>query len=52
MEVLGMCEAECGPFFAAGGFTTVVDMPLNSIPTTTRPEFLQAKVSAAWGPQT
>lgn len=29
-----------------GGFTTVVDMPLNSIPTTTTPEFLDVKVSA------
>eukprot|EP00243_Klebsormidium_subtile_P006814 TRINITY_DN294_c0_g1_i1.p1 TRINITY_DN294_c0_g1~~TRINITY_DN294_c0_g1_i1.p1 ORF type:complete len:513 (-),score=119.26 TRINITY_DN294_c0_g1_i1:1474-3012(-) len=34
---------------AAGGFTTVVDMPLNSIPTTTTPEFLRAKLRASKG---
>ncbi len=34
---------------AAGGVTTLVDMPLNSIPATTTPEALQAKLSAAHG---
>ena len=34
---------------AAGGVTTIVDMPLNSIPPTTSPEALDAKRSAAEG---
>src|SRR5262245_13504156 len=34
---------------AAGGITTIVDMPLNSIPPTTTPEALAAKVEAARG---
>jgi allantoinase len=34
---------------AAGGVTTLVDMPLNSIPATTAPESLQAKIEAARG---
>ncbi|WP_285726099.1 allantoinase AllB [Psychromicrobium xiongbiense] len=34
---------------AAGGVTTVVDMPLNSLPVTTTPEALQAKRRAAAG---
>ena len=34
---------------AAGGVTTVVDMPLNSIPATTTPEALRAKLTAAQG---
>lgn len=34
---------------AAGGVTTVVDMPLNSIPVTTSPEALAAKRMAARG---
>ncbi|XP_037071497.1 allantoinase-like isoform X2 [Pollicipes pollicipes] len=32
---------------AAGGITTIVDMPLNSIPPTTTPENLAAKLDAA-----
>ena len=32
---------------AAGGFTTLVDMPLNSNPCTTTPEELQRKIAAA-----
>ncbi|WP_404434860.1 allantoinase AllB [Microbacterium lacus] len=32
---------------AAGGVTTIVDMPLNSIPATTRPEALAVKRTAA-----
>src|ERR1044071_9341377 len=35
---------------AAGGVTTIVDMPLNSIPPTTTPEGLQEKVEGARGP--
>lgn len=31
---------------AAGGITTVIDMPLNSDPTTTTVELLQKKISA------
>ncbi|WP_284248623.1 allantoinase AllB [Litorihabitans aurantiacus] len=34
---------------AAGGVTTVVDMPLNSLPVTTTPEALAAKRAAAVG---
>lgn len=34
---------------AAGGVTTLVDMPLNSSPVTTTPEALQAKRTAATG---
>src|SRR4029077_1704861 len=34
---------------AAGGFTTLVDMPLNSVPATTTVEHLRAKESAASG---
>src|SRR6185295_3217317 len=34
---------------AAGGVTTIVDMPLNSIPATTTREALAAKVEAARG---
>ncbi len=34
---------------AAGGITTIVDMPLNSIPPTTSPEALAAKREAATG---
>src|SRR5437773_12022552 len=34
---------------AAGGVTTIVDMPLNSIPVTTTPEALQQKARAASG---
>ncbi|MCI0635101.1 MAG: allantoinase AllB [Actinobacteria bacterium] len=34
---------------AAGGVTTIVDMPLNSIPPTTSPEALEMKRSAADG---
>ncbi|MFN7142218.1 MAG: amidohydrolase family protein, partial [Myxococcota bacterium] len=34
---------------AAGGITTVVDMPLNSIPVTTTLDALEAKVAAAAG---
>ncbi len=34
---------------AAGGVTTIVDMPLNSVPPTTSPEALEAKRSAAEG---
>ncbi|HEX2715237.1 MAG TPA: allantoinase AllB [Candidatus Acidoferrales bacterium] len=34
---------------AAGGVTTLVDMPLNSIPATTTPEALHAKLAAAQG---
>ncbi len=34
---------------AAGGVTTLVDMPLNSIPATTTPEALQVKLAAARG---
>lgn len=34
---------------AAGGVTTLVDMPLNSIPATTTPEALEAKLAAARG---
>ena len=34
---------------AAGGVTTLVDMPLNSIPPTTTPEAFQAKLTAAAG---
>jgi allantoinase len=33
----------------AGGITTIVDMPLNSLPPTTSPEGLQAKLTAARG---
>lgn len=33
---------------AAGGVTTLVDMPLNSIPATTTREALRAKLAAAW----
>ncbi len=36
---------------AAGGFTTLVDMPLNSLPVTTTVEALYAKVAAASGNQ-
>src|SRR3989441_10947566 len=34
---------------AAGGVTTLVDMPLNSIPPTTTPEGFRAKLEAARG---
>ena len=34
---------------AAGGVTTIVDMPLNSIPVTTTPEALEQKATAASG---
>src|SRR5262245_36780022 len=34
---------------AAGGITTLVDMPLNSIPATTTVDAFQAKVDAARG---
>jgi allantoinase len=34
---------------AAGGITTLVDMPLNSSPVTTTPEALQLKIAAARG---
>ncbi|GAQ84808.1 Dihydroorotase and related enzymes [Klebsormidium nitens] len=34
---------------AAGGFSTVVDMPLNNIPITTTPEALAVKLKAAEG---
>lgn len=34
---------------AAGGITTLVDMPLNSIPATTTREALRAKIAAAHG---
>jgi len=34
---------------AAGGITTLVDMPLNSIPATTTREALQSKIEAAQG---
>ena len=34
---------------AAGGFTTIVDMPLNSVPATTTEEALRAKLWAAAG---
>src|SRR5713226_9500612 len=34
---------------AAGGVTTLVDMPLNCIPATTTPQALQAKLAAARG---
>ncbi|MCA1817958.1 MAG: allantoinase AllB [Acidobacteria bacterium] len=34
---------------AAGGTTTIVEMPLNSVPATTTPEALQAKLAAADG---
>jgi len=34
---------------AAGGVTTLIDMPLNSIPATTTPEALEAKLQAARG---
>src|SRR5918997_1626359 len=34
---------------AAGGVTTIVDMPLNSIPPTTTPEGLSQKIEAAKG---
>eukprot|EP00252_Welwitschia_mirabilis_P019160 TRINITY_DN4370_c0_g1_i1.p1 TRINITY_DN4370_c0_g1~~TRINITY_DN4370_c0_g1_i1.p1 ORF type:complete len:430 (+),score=105.23 TRINITY_DN4370_c0_g1_i1:579-1868(+) len=34
---------------AAGGVTTLIDMPLNSVPTTTTREAFQMKVSAAEG---
>jgi len=34
---------------AAGGTTTIVDMPLNSIPSTTTPEALRTKLDAATG---
>ncbi|HEY9283860.1 MAG TPA: allantoinase AllB, partial [Pyrinomonadaceae bacterium] len=34
---------------AAGGTTTVVEMPLNSVPATTTPEALRAKLAAAGG---
>ena len=34
---------------AAGGVTTIVDMPLNSVPPTTTPEGLRAKRAAAAG---
>lgn len=35
---------------AAGGVTTIVDMPLNSIPPTTTPEHLAVKVAAVGAP--
>lgn len=31
---------------AAGGVTTVIDMPLNSVPTTTTPAILKQKIAA------
>ena len=34
---------------AAGGVTTVVDMPLNSVPATTTVDGLRAKIAAAIG---
>src|SRR5437764_13914184 len=34
---------------AAGGITTIIDMPLNSIPPTTDVEALEAKIDAARG---
>jgi allantoinase len=34
---------------AAGGVTTVVDMPLNSLPVTTTVEALKAKLNAMQG---
>eukprot|EP00898_Chlorokybus_atmophyticus_P000661 jgi/Chlat1/1596/Chrsp124S01856 len=34
---------------AAGGFSTIVDMPLNSVPVTTTPEAFQLKLDAAKG---
>jgi len=34
---------------AAGGVTTIVDMPLNSVPVTTTPEALEQKAKAASG---
>ena len=34
---------------AAGGVTTIVDMPLNSVPPTTTPEGLREKIEAARG---
>jgi allantoinase len=34
---------------AAGGVTTLVDMPLNSVPATTTPDALRAKLEAAAG---
>src|SRR5215210_6235116 len=34
---------------AAGGVTTIVDMPLNSVPPTTTPEGLSQKIEAARG---
>jgi allantoinase len=34
---------------AAGGYTMLVDMPLNSIPSTTNVEALASKREAAWG---
>jgi allantoinase len=34
---------------AAGGYTTLVDMPLNCVPATTSPEALEAKRKAAQG---
>src|ERR687885_2598183 len=34
---------------AAGGVTTIVDMPLNSVPPTTTPEGLREKIEAAQG---
>ncbi len=36
---------------AAGGITTVVDMPLNNFPCTTTGELLQAKLKAAKVPR-
>lgn len=35
---------------AAGGVTTIVDMPLNSVPPTTTPEHLAVKVAAVGSP--
>lgn len=43
----GFATAACAA--AAGGVTTLVDMPLNSIPATTTREALQAKREAAHG---
>src|ERR687889_1973030 len=34
---------------AAGGVTTIVDMPLNSVPPTTTPDGLREKIEAARG---
>src|SRR5207253_603113 len=34
---------------AAAGVTTIVDMPLNSIPATTTVDAVRAKLAAAWG---